>query len=57
MISLVDMLASVDHLLGGGQPGQVSQDGLDVSDALRGMGTAKRTYIVEHAGRLALLWE
>ena len=57
MISLVDMLASFDHLLGGGQTGQVSPDGLDVSDALRGMGTGKRTYIVEHAGRLALRWE
>ena len=57
MISLVDMLASFDHLLVGGQTGQVSPDGLDVSDALRGRGTGKRTYIVEHAGRLALRWE
>ena len=57
MISLVDMLASFDHLLGGGQTGQVSPDGLDVSDALRGMGTGKRNYIVEQAGRLALRWE
>jgi arylsulfatase A-like enzyme len=57
MISLVDMLTSFDHLLGGGETGQVSQDGLDVSTALRGMGTGKRNYIVEHAGRLALRWE
>ena len=57
IISLVDMLASFDQLLGGGQARQVSQDGLDVSTALRGMGTGKRNYIVEHAGRLALRWE
>ena len=50
------MLASFDHLLGGGQPGQVSQDGLDVSDAIRGLGPGKRNYSVEHAGRLALRW-
>ena len=57
MISLVDMLASFDHLLGGGQTWQLPQDGLDVSDALRGSGPGKREFTIEHAGRLALRWK